>query len=78
MWWTPETINSWGSNKNEPLSLILSDSLRHTFTSVLLKAWKVLAVSGLALISGFLTSGSFTTGADVTEAGDGFCGGFWA
>lgn len=38
----------------------------------------MLAVSGLGLISGFFTSGSFTTGADVAEAGDGFCGGFWA
>lgn len=58
--------------------IMRSDLLKRTFTSVLLKAWKVLAVSGLALISGFFTSGSFTTGADVAEAGDGFCGGFWA
>jgi len=48
------------------------------FTSVLLKAWKVLAVSGLVLNSAFFTSVSFTTGAEDAEAGDGFCGGFWA
>lgn len=49
-----------------------------TFTSALLKAWKVLVVSGLALSSVFFTSVSFTTGADDADAGDGFCGGFWA
>ena len=43
-----------------------------------MKAWKVLAVSGLALSSVFFTSVSFTTGADEADAGDGFCGGFWA
>lgn len=50
----------------------------HTFTSVLLKAWKVLVVSVFSLSSVFFTSVSFTTGADDADAGDGFCGGFWA
>lgn len=54
------------------------DELTRTFTSVLLKAWKVLVVSVLGLSSVFFTSVSFTTGADEDDAGDGFCGGFWA
>lgn len=43
-------------------------------TSVLLNARKV--VSGLSLVSGFLTKGSFTAGATETVVGAGFCGGF--
>lgn len=54
------------------------NELTHTFTSVLLNAWKVLAVSVLGLSSVFFTSVSFTTGAEDADAGDGFCGGFWA
>lgn len=54
------------------------NELTHTFTSVLLNAWKVLAVSVLGLSSVFFTSVSFTTGAADADAGDGFCGGFWA
>lgn len=50
----------------------------HTLTSALLKAWKVLAVSGLAFGSAFFTSVSFTTGVDDADTGDGFCGGFCA
>lgn len=49
-----------------------------TFTSVLLKAWKVLVVSVFSLRSVFFTTASFTTGTDDAEAGEGFCGGFWA
>lgn len=38
----------------------------------------MLDVSGLDLSSAFFTKVSFTTGADDAEAGEGFCGGFWA
>lgn len=47
----------------------------YTLTSDLLNARKV--VSGLILVSGFLTSGSLTAGATETTVGAGFCGGFW-
>lgn len=64
--------------EEEELLLVGLADVVDAFTSVLLKAWKVLAVSGLALSSVFFTSVSFTTGADDADAGDGFCGGFWA
>lgn len=38
----------------------------------------MLAVSVFSLSSVFFTSMSFTIGADDADAGDGFCGGFWA
>lgn len=46
----------------------------YTLTSDLLNARKV--VSGLSLVSGFLTNGSLTAGATETTVGAGFCGGF--
>ena len=46
----------------------------YTLTSDLLNARKV--VSGLSLVSGFLTNGSLTAVATETTVGAGFCGGF--
>lgn len=64
--------------EEEELLLVGLADVVDAFISVLLNAWKVLAVSGLDLMSAFFTKVSFTTGADEAEAGDGFCGGFWA